>query len=61
MSTLFITDDGDEELLFELDGKPIGTANHEEYGWAGLRKVIELVTAVAEAGGIPVVNTQDIA
>ncbi len=60
MATLRITDDGDETIFFELDGKEVGTADHDDYGWAGMTHVINLVTAIAEAGGVTVENVQDI-
>lgn len=60
MSVLHITDDGDEEIYFHLDGKLIMTSNHEEHGWSGMQSLIDAFTKLAEAAGVEVENAQDI-
>jgi hypothetical protein len=57
---LTITDDGDERLFIKLDGVTMFEPNHEDEGWDGMTRMIELVTKLAEALGIEVENTQNI-
>ena len=60
MPTLRITDDGDEEVYISLDDKLLFITNHEEHGWSGMTDIIQLATILADVGGIPVENSQDI-
>lgn len=61
MSTrLYITDDGDEVVIFSVNEEQIGFVDHGTYGWEGMTEVIRLVENICETFNIPVTNTQDI-
>lgn len=61
MSTsIQITDDGDETIIVSIEEDEIGRFDHDEFGWAGMEKVINLVEEIAETFDIFVHNTQDI-
>lgn len=41
----------DENIVVLVDNVPIGGANHDEDGWAGMEKVEQIVEALAKALG----------
>lgn len=55
-----ITDNGDEIVYIHLDGQLLIEPNHDDDGWAGMSRIIELVEKIAAALDIRVENTQDI-
>jgi hypothetical protein len=61
MSTkIYIDDDGDETVFIRINDEVIAEVGHGPYGWAGMEEIIGIVTEIAEAFGIPLVNRQDI-
>lgn len=49
----------DETMDITLDGKPIGSYNHDADGWAGMEEAENIVGAIAEILGIEVEGTSD--
>lgn len=56
-----ITDDGDEDVYFIVDGMTVYTTSHGPHGWDGMTGAIEAVTAVANALNVEVNDKQGIA
>lgn len=55
-----IHDDGDEIVWVDFDGEQIWELNHDDDGWAGIKRGIELVEKLAAKLGVRVQNDQDI-
>jgi len=56
---LTIYHQNEEEVEYLLDGTPIGSANHDQHGWAGMELADQLVANFAEAFNITIINTYD--
>lgn len=59
-TTVYISDDGDEEVIIRVNEDTIARINHEDFGWDGMDKVVKLVEELGEAFGFQVSNLQDI-
>lgn len=44
----------DESMTVFLNGKEVGSANHDSDGWKGMETVEEIVTEIAKVLGLPV-------
>lgn len=44
----------DEVVTVSLDGKEIGRASHDEDGWHGMERFVEVVKSIATALDVPV-------
>lgn len=57
---IVITDDGDETVFIHLDGELLISPNHDDDGWAGMKRIIQTVEKIAAATGLRVDNRQDV-
>lgn len=53
-SKFVLTRDDEESLTVVLNGTEVGSANHDEDGWAGMEAMETLVKAIAAVLNIPV-------
>jgi len=60
MSTLHITDDGDEVVNFVVNDEIVASVNHDEHGWDGMLGAVETVKNVVKALGHDVEDFQKI-
>ena len=51
-----INHEDDENVTVFLNGKQVGSANHDEDGWSGIEKVEKIVKSIAGVLKIPVVE-----
>lgn len=44
----------DEKMAVHLNGQYIGSANHDEHGWAGMDMFEKTITKIAEVLNLPI-------